>query len=70
MDLFKSTGALLRNLRKVFLNGSKALQADQKRDYHNEGKFMHASTRSYSVTCVCTVCNKPSAEVRTCHAAT
>ena len=36
MALPKSPGALLRDLSKVLLDGSKALQASQKRDYNNE----------------------------------
>ena len=37
MDLSKSLGALLCNLSKVLLDGSKALQAAQKRDYNDGG---------------------------------
>ena len=54
MELPKSPGALLHNLSKVLLDGLKALQAAQKRDYSDEDKFVHASTHSYPVIRVCT----------------
>ena len=45
MDLPRSTGALLRNLSEILLDGSKALQAAQKRDYNDEDEFVHTSTQ-------------------------
>ena len=68
MDLPTSPVALLRNLSKDLLDGSKALQAAKKRDYNDKDKFVHVSIRSYPMTHVCTACEHP--EVRVCHAAT
>ena len=47
MDLPTYPGALLCNLCKVLLDGSKALQAAQTRDYNDEDGLVHTSIRSY-----------------------
>ena len=54
IDLPTSPRSLLRYLSKVLFDGSKALQAAQKRDYNDEDKFVLASIRSYPMTRVCT----------------
>ena len=54
MDLPKSPGALLRNLNKVLLDGSKALLATQKRNYNDVDANLCTNTRRYPVTHVCT----------------
>ena len=54
MNLPKSPGALLCNLSKIPLDGTKSLQATQKRDYNDEDEFMHVSTRNYYMTRICT----------------
>ena len=54
MNLPTSPRALLHNLSKVLLDGLKALQVAQKRDYNDEDELVHMSIRSYPVTLVCT----------------
>ena len=44
---------------KVLLDGSKTLQAAQKRDYNDEDEFLHTSTHSsHPVKCLCTACER------------
>ena len=52
IDLPTSPGVLLRNLGKILLDGSKALQAAQKRALNDENEFVHESIRTYRGTCL------------------
>ena len=47
IDLPTSPGVLLRYLSKILLDGSKALQAAQKRTWNDEDEFVHESIRTY-----------------------
>ena len=55
MDLLKSPGASLRNLSKVHLDESKALQATEKRDYSNEDRNSCTRAHVAIVAHVCTI---------------
>ena len=46
MALPTSPEALWLNLSKVLMDGSKALQAAQRRDYNDKDEFVHASIRT------------------------
>ena len=48
MDLPMSPEALLRNLSKVLLDGSKALEAAQKKDFSDEDEFVNEENGEFS----------------------